>query len=107
MKVKNLSHPLHYFRTPMSAADHEISSCRHCFFYKSEGRRGGHCHQLGVPVQGQWKVCSLAASPFSTSWRALETLMRLPEDISVPGLVAVSDTQPQLATESLESTPLL
>jgi hypothetical protein len=58
-----------------------ISSCRHCTFYQSEGRRGGSCQQLGVPVQGNWSVCSLAVPPFKpslqnlpaiTNWQELE-----------------------------------
>lgn len=43
-----------------------VSSCRHCSFYQSEGRRGGNCQQLGVPVQGNWSVCPLAVSPFKS-----------------------------------------
>jgi hypothetical protein len=50
-----------------------ISSCRHCRFYRSEGRRGGSCQQLGVPVQASWSVCPLAVSPFKPS------LQNLPE----------------------------
>jgi hypothetical protein len=42
-----------------------VSACRHCQFYKPEGRRGGHCQQLDVPVQGQWQACSLSLPPFA------------------------------------------
>jgi len=48
-----------------------ISSCRHCSFYQSEGRRGGSCQKLGVPVQGSWSVCSLAVSPFDSNLKNL------------------------------------
>jgi hypothetical protein len=44
------------------------SACRHCRHYLPEGRRGGHCGQLNVPVQSSWKACSLALPVFSPSW---------------------------------------
>lgn len=66
----------------MNAAEHNISSCRHCLFYQSEGRRGGQCQQLGVKVQGQWQVCSLAASPFSGNWRKLEKIVAWQSELS-------------------------
>jgi hypothetical protein len=49
----------------MKSVNKPISACRHCHFYDSEGRRGGYCQQLSVPVQGSWKACSLAVSPFA------------------------------------------
>jgi hypothetical protein len=55
-------------------AEYVVSSCRHCRFYGSEGRRGGQCQQLGVPVQSHWKSCSLASAPFPVA-----DLQRLPE----------------------------
>jgi hypothetical protein len=50
------------------------SACRHCRHYTPEGRRGGNCQQLSVPVQSHWKACSLAVSPFGPSWENLEDL---------------------------------
>jgi hypothetical protein len=61
----------------MRAKSCAISSCRHCLFYESLGRRGGQCHQLGVPVQSHWKTCSLAAPPFIPAWERLEPLVAL------------------------------
>lgn len=55
----------------MKPVKEAISSCRHCQFYHLEGRRGGYCQQLGVPVQGRWEACSLATAPFATSWQKL------------------------------------
>jgi hypothetical protein len=55
----------------MKSLEGNISSCRHCSFYRSEGRRGGSCQKLGVPVQGSWSVCPLAVSPFKPSWQNL------------------------------------
>jgi len=62
----------------MRLDDRPISSCRNCRFYQSEGRRGGECHQLSAPVQGNWEACRLAAHPFSADWKELEELMGMP-----------------------------
>ena len=40
------------------------SRCGFCRYYVHEGRRGGQCSQLDVPVSSDWKACSLAVSPF-------------------------------------------
>lgn len=53
------------------------STCRHCRFYGIEGRRGGYCQQLDVQVQGSWKACSLAVSPFSSTWENVEEVVNL------------------------------
>ncbi|WGV24512.1 hypothetical protein [Halotia branconii] len=55
------------------------SACRYCRHYKPEGRRGGTCQQLGVPVQASWKACSLALPPFAPSWESLEDAWILPD----------------------------
>ncbi|WP_242032811.1 hypothetical protein [Oscillatoria sp. FACHB-1406] len=41
-----------------------MSTCRCCQYYKPEGRRGGQCQQLGVPVRGCWKACSIGSPAF-------------------------------------------
>ncbi|GAB4237192.1 MAG: hypothetical protein Kow00121_64310 [Elainellaceae cyanobacterium] len=64
--------------------ENNISSCRHCLFYEAEGRRGGQCQQLGVPVRGSWKTCSLASPPFTAKWQALERLVTLPQAKQLP-----------------------
>jgi hypothetical protein len=51
----------------MSTTRSGISSCRHCFYYQVEGRRGGTCTQLGVPVQACWQACPLAAPLFAST----------------------------------------
>ncbi|MGB7443271.1 MAG: hypothetical protein WA919_19565 [Coleofasciculaceae cyanobacterium] len=56
-----------------------ISSCRFCRNYEPQGRRGGVCSQLGVPVKPCWKPCSLAISPFSSSWQDLESIWQSDE----------------------------
>jgi len=55
-------------KTPLTSA------CRHCRHYTPEGRRGGVCALLSVPVQSQWKACSLAVSPFGPFWENIEEI---------------------------------
>ncbi|NEO32744.1 MAG: hypothetical protein F6K36_20435 [Symploca sp. SIO3C6] len=52
------------------------STCRFCHYYQPEGRRGGFCGQLDVPVQSNWKSCPLAISPFASAWESLEMIWR-------------------------------
>jgi hypothetical protein len=61
----------------MKTANFLTSSCRYCRYYKPEGRRGGMCQQLGVPVQACWKACALAARPFNSAWESLEEVVHL------------------------------
>ncbi len=55
------------------------SACRNCRHFSPVGRRGGNCQQLGAPVRGSWKACSLAVSPFAPSWETLEDAWILPD----------------------------
>lgn len=50
------------------------SACRHCRHYTPEGRRGGFCNLLSVPVESHWEACSLAVAPFGPSWENLEDI---------------------------------
>ena len=52
-------------------------NCRHCRHFNPEGRRGGTCQKLGVPVHSNWEACTLACSPFSPSWKTLEDIAHL------------------------------
>ncbi len=52
-----------------------ISSCRHCRFYRPEGRRGGQCEKLSVNVQGAWQACALVEPPFEIVAREQEELV--------------------------------
>ena len=61
----------------MKTANFITSSCRYCRYYQSEGRRGGICRQLNVPVQGQWSACAVAARPFAATWQGLEDVVHL------------------------------
>ena len=61
----------------MNEIDISTSTCRYCRFYQSEGRRGGSCQKLGVPVESEWKACTLACSPFKTTVKKLEDIFQL------------------------------
>ncbi|HIK11661.1 MAG TPA: hypothetical protein IGS52_15610 [Oscillatoriaceae cyanobacterium M33_DOE_052] len=39
--------------------------CASCHYYEIEGRRGGSCHLLGVPVRGSWNACSMSYRTFT------------------------------------------
>jgi hypothetical protein len=56
----------------MQAANFMTSSCRYCRYYQTQGRRGGMCQQLDVPVEAHWTACTLAAPPFSHEWQELD-----------------------------------
>lgn len=72
------------------------SACRYCRHYNPEGRRGGNCQQLGAPVQGNWKACSLALPAFAPSWETLEDVWSLPEAIPVVATKLNQDALTQL-----------
>lgn len=61
----------------MNEINFSASTCRFCRFYQPEGRRGGTCQTLGVPVESSWKACALAASPFKTTLKKLEDIFQL------------------------------
>lgn len=56
----------------MNNSNCQTSACRYCRHFTPEGRRGGNCQQLGVPVRGGWKACPLAMPAFAPSWESLE-----------------------------------
>ncbi len=53
----------------MNSSGNSITACRLCQHYGPEGRRGGLCGKLNVPVLAKWDACSLATHPFETSWQ--------------------------------------
>ncbi|XGV94989.1 MAG: hypothetical protein ACAF41_19870 [Leptolyngbya sp. BL-A-14] len=59
----------------MKTSHSQTSVCRRCRYYEPEGRRGGHCQQLNVAVQGTWTACALAIPPFSPGWENFEDIM--------------------------------
>lgn len=58
----------------MNNSNCQTSACRYCRHFTPEGRRGGNCQQLNVPVRGGWKACPLAIPAFAPSWEGLEGL---------------------------------
>lgn len=67
----------------MKTANSLTSACRYCRYYQPEGRRGGMCDQLGVPVQSNWTACALATPPFTSSWKSLEEILLLENSLSL------------------------
>lgn len=61
----------------MKIVNDSNSSCRHCSFYRPEGRRGGVCQKLSVPVNSNWEACPLACSPFPNNLKKLEEIVHL------------------------------
>lgn len=59
----------------MKATNFLTSNCRYCRYYKPEGRRGGNCDLLQVPVKSSWKACNLAIPPFSYSLKLKESVL--------------------------------
>ena len=53
----------------MNSSGNSVTACRLCQYYNPEGRRGGFCEKLDVPVSPAWNACSLAAHPFEPSWQ--------------------------------------
>lgn len=87
------------------------SACRYCRFYEPEGRRGGSCQILGVPVQSSWKACSIASPPFENTLKKLEDIFQLETSISLDSperiIPQVSQSNlnkevPQMATPKIE-----
>jgi len=88
----------------MKRVTETISTCRYCHFYQIEGRRGGSCQRLGVPVQGNWKVCAVAALPFAQAQplrsdsACIETWAGMPTLVStVTSMGTSADPQPSLS----------
>ncbi|HEY9653015.1 MAG TPA: hypothetical protein V6C95_20330 [Coleofasciculaceae cyanobacterium] len=91
----------------MNPSNFPTSACRVCRFYQPEGRRGGMCQQLGVPVSASWKACSLALPPFAPSWESLEALWQndkimLKESLSIHS--SPSSASPNYAEEKTAAT---
>lgn len=72
----------------MKTSNYQTSACRYCGHFAPEGRRGGNCEQLGVPVRGGWKACSLAIPAFAPSWEGLDGIVLWQgETLSVPDMM--------------------
>ena len=85
----------------MNTSNFPASACRYCRYYNLEGRRGGMCKQLGVPVRGGWRACSLALPPFAPSWENIDGLVReqkllLEETLSVNCLMSSANAKAEV-----------
>ncbi len=67
----------------MTSVRGQILCCSRCRYYTPEGRRGGQCGQLGVPVQGRWQACSLSMPVFVTQLPEISPLEFLPQAIEI------------------------
>jgi hypothetical protein len=93
----------------MKTAHFLTSSCRYCRYYQSEGRRGGTCQQLGVPVQPHWKACHLGVRPFSSTWSKLEEVIDLESPLPLSNLdqrPPVGVAVPEILPKKQRSVPL-
>jgi hypothetical protein len=79
----------------MNTSGNSISACRLCQHYNPEGRRGGFCGKLDVPVSPSWEACSLAAHPFEPSWRPINEFNPVMRE-------SLHDSIPLTREESLE-----
>jgi hypothetical protein len=67
----------------MKKINSSTSACRFCRFYEPEGRRGGSCQMLGVPVESSWEACNFASPPFETALEKLENILQLETSIAL------------------------
>lgn len=58
----------------MNSLSSSVVVCRLCQHYRPEGRRGGICGKLDVPVAATWEACSLASHPFELSWSSANNI---------------------------------
>jgi hypothetical protein len=80
----------------MTSCNLSTSACRYCQHYQPEGRRGGECQMLGVPVQGNWKACSLAVTAFAPNWESLvEEMFSLASGSVLTAPVAAAQNLPE------------
>ena len=76
--------------TFMKISNFPTSCCRHCQHYQIEGRRGGHCTLLSVPVRGEWNSCSLGVAAFASARVAVESMAEA--EIAETAKAKVSDS---------------
>jgi hypothetical protein len=65
------------------------------------------CQQLGVPVRGSWKACSLALPTFASSWESIEKILQDEKLIlkeAICGTASLNDSNPE-PTQTQTSTP--
>jgi hypothetical protein len=82
-----------------------INSCRFCQHYVPEGRRGGNCTKLRVPVQGSWSPCPLVSDPFSSPWD--DTVALIPTSPAYPKGQELNQAQKEMIPLPLAGNMLL
>ena len=88
----------------MKKNNFSTSACRYCGFYQPEGRRGGSCQRLGVPVQGSWKACTFASHPFETTLKKLEDIFQLPNAVELCSDDRLVSNIPEIELENYHKT---
>lgn len=83
----------------MKKINFSTSACRYCRFYEPEGRRGGSCQMLGVPVKSSWKACLFAAPPFENTLEKLENIFQLATPVS---LDSPARSTPKISKEKIK-----
>ncbi|NJL00130.1 MAG: hypothetical protein HC910_06000 [Spirulinaceae cyanobacterium SM2_1_0] len=77
-------------------ANSPLGTCRCCTHYQPEGRRGGTCEQLGVPVKSCWQACSLAVRPFASLSSLDGDIARLETTLTLAYAAPVPAAKPQV-----------
>ncbi len=89
----------------MNEINFSTSACRYCRFYEPEGRRGGSCQMLGVPVESSWKACAFASPPFETTLKKLEDIFQLDTPVNrVPNRNTSPTTSEIKVEDSFQTT---
>lgn len=71
------------------------------------GRRGGTCHQLNVPVRGNWKACQLMIPTFTPTWDEVSYVSQATLHFSPrPVTVDLQEFPPRISTVLLEELQL-
>lgn len=92
-------------RNLMKTLSCATSACRYCGHFIPEGRRGGNCEQLGVPVRGGWKACSLAIPAFAPSWEGLPgVILWQSESLTLSELIPVAEREEEVCTVSISAS---
>lgn len=83
-----------------------VSRCGLCRFYTHQGRRGGVCEQLNVPVAARWNACELAASPFRSEYRKAVAIASTSERWQVPKTACELVANPTVSSTAVSSTSI-
>ena len=87
----------------MNSSGNSVTACRLCQHYNPEGRRGGLCGKLDVPVRAAWAACSLADHPFETSWQPATDFNALLQESFHNTIVTTHEESPKLQEINMRS----